>query len=64
MMGGGPGGGDSNKRYTVELFAQANNLLNHAIYTSYVGVISSDQFGLPTSTQPPRRIELGTRFGF
>jgi outer membrane receptor for ferrienterochelin and colicin len=64
MMGGGPGGGDSNKRYTVEIFTQANNLLNHAVYTSYVGVITSGQFGLPTSTQPPRRIEVGTRFGF
>jgi outer membrane receptor for ferrienterochelin and colicin len=64
MMGGGPGGGDSNKRYTVELFAQANNILNHAVYMNYIGVITADAFGTPTSTQPPRRIELGTRFGF
>lgn len=62
MMGGGPGGDD--KRYSIEIFAQANNVLNSTIYTAYAGTLTSSQFGLPLAAQPPRRIEIGTRLGF
>jgi len=64
-MGGGPGGPDSeNKRYTLELYAQAYNLINHLNATAFSGVMTSPFFGQPTSAAPPRRIEAGVRMTF
>ena len=62
-MGGFSGGAD-NKRWRIELFAAATNLLNHTNLTGYSGVMTSPFFGDPTSALPARRIELGARFGF
>jgi hypothetical protein len=66
--GGGPmimmGGPGEQKRFNVEIFAQVNNLLNAVNYGNYSGVLTSPAFGLPSSAQPPRRIEIGTRLGF
>jgi outer membrane receptor for ferrienterochelin and colicin len=72
---GGPGGGGGgmdggpinpdNKRYALELFAQANNVLNTVNYTAYSGVQSGgDFFQQPILAAPPRRIELGMRIQF
>jgi len=61
-MGGGPG--DMNKRYSVELYAQSYNLLNHTNALNYSGVITSPFFGQPTSAAPPRRVEVGARWTF
>ncbi len=62
-MGGGPINPE-NKRYAIELFAQANNLLNTANYTAYNNIFGAPNFGLPLQSQPPRRIELGMRLQF
>ena len=58
------GGGDANKRYTVELFAQSYNLLNQTNAVNFSGVIASPFFGQPTSAAPPRRVEIGARWTF
>lgn len=60
MMGGGP----SDRRYGVELYVQAFNVLNTTNLTNFNGVMSSSLFGQPNSARPPRRIEIGTRFNF
>jgi hypothetical protein len=68
--GGGDGAaapslpGASTKKYRMEFYAQAFNLLNHANLGAFSGVQTSPFFGQATSAQPPRRIEVGTRFNF
>jgi hypothetical protein len=52
------------KKYRLEFYAQAFNLLNHANLGAFSGVITSPFFGEATSAQPPRRFEVGTRFNF
>jgi hypothetical protein len=54
----------SNRRFRLELYAQAFNLLNHTNLGGYSGIQTSPFFGRATSSQAPRRIELGTRFNF
>jgi hypothetical protein len=71
---GGPGGGDTpmggfsgaaeDKRWRVELYLAGTNLLNHVNPAGYSGVLTSPFFGQPTSVAPPRKLELGVRFGF
>jgi hypothetical protein len=61
-MGGGPDG--QNKRYTIELYTQAYNMLNHVNALNFSGVVTSPFFGQPTSAAAPRRVEIGTRFTF
>jgi hypothetical protein len=52
------------KKYRLEFYAQAFNLLNHANLGPFSGVETSPFFGRATSAQPPRRMELGMRFNF
>ena len=52
------------KRFRLELYAQAFNLLNHTNLLGFSGVQTSPFFGQATSAQGPRRMELGTRFNF
>jgi hypothetical protein len=65
---GGPGGrgqgGPGNSRYSVELFAQAQNVLNHVTHTGYTGNLSSRFFGTATSVGAPRDVNVGLRFNF
>jgi hypothetical protein len=64
---GGPGrgqGGPGNSRYSVELFAQAQNVLNHVTHTGYTGNLSSRFFGTATSVGAPRDVNVGLRFSF
>jgi hypothetical protein len=56
--------GDNAKRYSVELYAQAFNVLNHTNALNFSGVETSPFFGQATSAAPPRRIEVGARFSF
>jgi hypothetical protein len=59
------GGVDNqNKRYSVELFAQSYNTLNHTNALNFSDVATSPFFGQPTSAAAPRRVEVGTRFTF
>ena len=52
------------KKYRLEFYAQAFNLLNHSNLGAFSGVETSPFFGQATSAQPPRRMELGLRFNF
>ena len=70
-IGGGSDGaappslpGMAAKKYRLEFYAQAFNLLNHANLGAFSGVMTSPFFGEATSAQPPRRFEVGTRFNF
>ena len=54
----------SNRRFRLELYAQAFNLFNHTNLGGFSGIQTSPFFGKATSAQAPRRIELGTRFNF
>ena len=56
--------GDMAKRYGVELYAQAFNVLNHTNVLNFSGVMTSPFFGQATSAAAPRRIEIGTRLTF
>jgi carboxypeptidase family protein len=60
------GGGmpNPNKRYSVEVYAQAFNVLNRVNATTFSGVETSPFFGRAIAAAPPRRIEVGARFGF
>ena len=80
--GGGRGGGfgsTTDRRYSVTVSASITNILNHDNPGGYQGVLTSNQFGQPTSvntgfgggpgggggsTANNRRIELGLRFNF
>ena len=69
-VGGGDGaappsiGMGATKKYRLEFYAQAFNLLNHANLGVFSGVQTSPFFGQATSAQSPRRLELGLRFNF
>jgi hypothetical protein len=52
------------KKYRVEFYVQAFNLLNRANLGSFSGVLTSPTYGQATSAQSPRRLEVGTRLNF
>ncbi len=63
---GGPGGrgGNSGGGKSMELFVQAQNVLNHVTRTGYTGNLLSPFFGQATSVGAPRDVNLGVRFSF
>jgi hypothetical protein len=61
---GGFSGGAEDKRWRIELYVAATNVLNHTNLMGYSGVMTSRFFGEPTSAGAARKIELGARFGF
>ena len=56
--------GGNNQRFTMEIFARANNVLNHVTRTGYTGNLSSPFFGQPTQVGDARDINVGLRFNF
>lgn len=54
----------SKEARTLTVALNAFNVLNHANYVTYVGVITSPYFGRPVAAQPPRRIQLNLQFKF
>ena len=71
VAGGGGGGmptgigsGASDRRFKLEFYASAQNVTNYRNYIGYSGVMTSPFFGEPTNVLNPRKIEIGTRFGF
>ena len=54
----------NNSRFGIELFAQAQNVLNHVTKTGYTGNMSSPFFGTATSVNGGRDINVGLRFQF
>jgi hypothetical protein len=57
-------GGGGTKKYRLEFYLQAFNLLNHTNLGVFSGVMTSPFFGEATSAQMPRRMEVGMRFNF
>ena len=64
MLSGLMGGGAENKRFRIELFASAQNLLNSVTPMGYSGVMTSPFFRQPTAAMPARRIDVGMRVAF
>jgi len=67
--GGGGGGGrggaqPGNARFNLELFAQADNVLNRVNFTNYAGTMTSRLFGQPTAASQARRVQVGLQFRF
>ena len=56
--------GNNNQRFTMEIFAQAQNILNHVTRTQYVGNLSSPFFGQAIGVGTSRDINVGLRFNF
>ena len=54
----------TNKRWNIEFYAQASNVLNHTNLVGFSGVQSSPFFGNATAALPGRRIETGMKFSF
>jgi hypothetical protein len=56
------------KSYNLDIRAEATNLLNHAVFTSYNTTINpsldSPVFGLPASTNPMRSLQITGRLRF
>jgi len=69
-IGGGDGAAPpsisagATKRYRMEFYLQAFNLLNHTNLGVFNGVETSPYFAQATSAQGPRRMEVGLRFNF
>ena len=64
-FGGNRGGGNQgNSRYSMEIFARANNVLNHVSPQGYTGNLSSRFFGLATGVSDARDVNVGIRFNF
>jgi hypothetical protein len=61
---GGGGTQQTNGRYTLDFFAQAENVLNRVNFTNYAGTMSSRLFGQPTAASQARRVQIGANFRF
>ena len=53
-----------NPRMRIEIYAQANNLLNAVNLQGFSGVQTSPFFGVATSAAAPRRMTLGARLSY
>jgi hypothetical protein len=58
------GGPDARTRANLNVFANMTNAFNHVNYNEPSGVMTSPNFGLPTSATDPRQLEVGMRFQF
>jgi hypothetical protein len=63
-MAPGFSGGPGDRRFRIEFYASAQNLLNRTNFVNYSGVLASPLFGQPTSASSPRRVQTGIRFSF
>jgi hypothetical protein len=67
---GAPGSGsdsgysDSGRKYTMTVYAYAQNLLNHVNLGGINGDLASPVFGLPETAAAARVITMGVRFNF
>jgi hypothetical protein len=52
------------RAYQLEFSIDAFNLLNHTNFKNYVGTLTSPFFGRATAANPPRQLQLSTRFHF
>jgi hypothetical protein len=58
------GGNAANPYLRIELYAQANNVLNTVNLQGFSGVQSSPFFGMATSAAAPRRVTFGARVAY
>ena len=58
------GNGNGNGTRNLNVFANMTNAFNRTNIGSMSGVMSSPNFGKPTSATDPRQIEVGMRFQF
>lgn len=63
-LAGGGGLTDSNKRFSMKLYATARNILNTTNLQNFVGVQTSPLFGRAVTAGQPREIQAGLRFNF
>lgn len=62
---GGKQAGPAEKRFTLSLYGLGQNILNHTNLGTFVGVLTSPNFGQATTIlNTPRRVEMGIRFEF
>jgi len=52
------------KRLNLDIRADSTNILNHPVYSSWVTVVGSSQFGLPASVNGMRTLQLTGRLRF
>jgi hypothetical protein len=62
--GRGGGGGGGAQGPSLEIYAQASNLLNRVNYGGFSGNLASPFFGQATSAGPARRMEVGLNIRF
>jgi hypothetical protein len=58
------GGQGMAQRYKLSLFANVNNLTNHANLTGFSGVMTSPFFRNATAVQNPRKVDVGMNISF
>jgi hypothetical protein len=61
---GQPTGGGAPQRYKLSIYANINNLTNHANLTGFSGVMTSPFFMNPTGVQNPRKVDMGMNISF
>ena len=60
----GQAGGAAAQRYKLSIYANVNNLTNHANLSGFSGVMTSPFFMSPTSVQNPRKVDMGMNISF
>jgi hypothetical protein len=60
----GKGGAATGSGTNLNVFANMTNAFNHTNFGTPSGIMTSSFFGLPTSAQDARQIEVGLRFQF
>ena len=53
-----------NDRFSLDLRVDANNALNHVVFTSWITQVGNDQFGLPTAPNAMRSVQTTLRMRF
>jgi hypothetical protein len=53
-----------NKRLYLDARVEATNLLNHAVFSSWITTLGNAQFGLPLAANPMRSLETTLRVRF
>ncbi len=53
-----------NKRFFLDARVEATNLLNHAVFSSWITTVGSTQFGLPPAANPMRSLQTTIRVRF
>ncbi|MCB1025877.1 MAG: hypothetical protein KDB79_15890, partial [Acidobacteria bacterium] len=62
--GGAPPVSVDKKKYSLQFFVSAQNVINRVNHIGFVGVQTSPFFRQPVSASSPRRISFGVRFSF